>query len=363
MHLTASGVSDGLVSLGLLDAPRQQDSVTLEEAVLFKLFDDNMNHSCSFSALQYLTLPLGVTEKGRLSFRLTVLQSLPALHSLLLRVRIIPQCAAEDCWWKHQGQAPGWGRSDSALTELCSVRGLRWLGVTGALYPCDHVVDSVSAVQGRAMIAALFGRRSSANKKRRGADSTTPVTLLTVQTLSIQFAVSREDEVESVLTGVAQHIHPAVLQQLTLSFRPREIAESDDPSDVWDMPFVLKIQMLLPLRSLARPRFGHTFHVTAFPLSPDCIEAIDLCTDSAQAESESSARPPVERRSRMMSQLDAAARKQPTFIHAMSASVDTVISAVRRRISAPCLWSITTPARTRRARPKEADSEVKESAS
>ena len=53
-----------------------------------------MNHSCSFSALQYLTLPLGVTEKGRLSFRLTVLQSLPALHSLLLRVRIIPQCAA-----------------------------------------------------------------------------------------------------------------------------------------------------------------------------------------------------------------------------------------------------------------------------
>ena len=85
LHLTASGVSDGLVSLGLLDAPRQQDSVTLEEAVLFKLFDDNMNHSCSFSALQYLTLPLGVTEKGRLSFRLTVLQSLPALHSLLLR--------------------------------------------------------------------------------------------------------------------------------------------------------------------------------------------------------------------------------------------------------------------------------------
>ena len=91
LHLMASGVSDSLVTLGLLDAPLQMDTMTLEGSFLFDFFDPAHNQSgSSFLALQYLALPLGVTEKGRLSFKLTLLQSLPSLHSLLLRARIIP---------------------------------------------------------------------------------------------------------------------------------------------------------------------------------------------------------------------------------------------------------------------------------
>ena len=53
-------------------------------------------HTSLFHNLSHLSLPLDVTESGRLSFALTNLRYLSRLHSLVINVQITPRSAGEE---------------------------------------------------------------------------------------------------------------------------------------------------------------------------------------------------------------------------------------------------------------------------
>ena len=159
--LLASELPSRLVSLQLLDAPSYDDSILELEGCLFRCFPSSAKRS-SFRALRYLQLPLGVTESGRLAFPLSRLRHLPALHSLLCDVHIVPKSAVEEAeedevWWTKK-EAKCRGR-ESALAQLSSISTLRWIAIRGGEYPWEEEEGfrTVKESTGLAFCAALFG--------------------------------------------------------------------------------------------------------------------------------------------------------------------------------------------------------------
>ena len=155
--LLDSELPSRLTSLELHDAARESDSVLDAEDCLVRCFPPVA--PCPFIALQHVALPLGISESGRLDLSLANLRHLPALHSVWLMLRIIPQTAAED---EESDEEAGEQKADveaeSAFSQLSVLAGLRWLALVGAWYPFDYMGEDISEATAMAVISALFGR-------------------------------------------------------------------------------------------------------------------------------------------------------------------------------------------------------------
>ena len=121
--LVESELPSRLVSLELLDSNKQEDSVVLRESFLFDCFPAVAPFP--FLSLQHLTLPLGVMPSGRLAFPLSQLRHLPALHSLLLQLRVYPSSSTGGEDWKRWNELAD--RCEPILSQLSTISGLRWL--------------------------------------------------------------------------------------------------------------------------------------------------------------------------------------------------------------------------------------------
>ena len=141
--LLESELPSRLVALELRDAPGQAQSVLLSEGCLFKYFPcqrpaHQPQAPCAFLSLAYLACPLGVTETGRLIFPLLHLRWLSSLHSLLIRLRLIPQCAV----WKDSPadeKRQTYSSDQCVLSQLSTIRTLRWVAIKGAKLLFDYI--------------------------------------------------------------------------------------------------------------------------------------------------------------------------------------------------------------------------------
>ena len=296
---------------------------------------------------------------GPSSFPLARLQRLPALHSLVLALHVIPpsEKAAEEKDEKDEKSDAAAG-DEPALSQLSSISTLRWLACTGAQCWWGHEQPLPHSAE-MAFIAALFGPPAA---QQPAASSLQRLPALRLESLIFELTLTYTAGVDAGMEGIARYFDPTTCRHLscsiTMRVQDKARVQPYSAANINPAIFVDAHQ----LRHLAPPsqpsRSDQAYYITVSPLSADCIAAIDQYNEQEQVEA--APRSSELYHSTMLSQLSAANHGRPRW--ATDARINRLLDPERvfpwssgfgklpsRRISSSGLWHIVhRPKRTQK---------------